>query len=174
MAVRASLRTKFLTWITLSTVSLYCVCVNVKDEPRFTIRPITQIAAVGANIILDCMVNGTPPITLEWQKDGQALSSDDRVVIEKYPSGVVSVLIERVELTDSGRYSCYTFNSFGTAEYEVEVFVTSKVGTCLGVLQREGHAYNIIIVPSWGVGVAVTFVVSQRSSVARTYVHTYV
>ena len=100
---------------------------DTKDEPRFITRPITQIAAVGADIILDCMVNGTRPITMEWQKDGQRLSSDDRILIERYPSGVESVIIERVELTDSGRYSCYAFNSFGTAEYEVEIFVTSKV-----------------------------------------------
>lgn len=139
MAVQAFLRTKCLTWITLSTFSLYYACVYAKDEPRFITRPITQIAAVGADIILDCMVNGTPPITLEWQKDGQTLLSDDHVLIEKYPSGVVSVIIQMVELTDSGRYSCYTFNSFGTAEYEVEVFVTSKASSCLGVLQREGH-----------------------------------
>ena len=134
-----NLRTKCLTWITLSTFSLYYLCVNAKDEPQFTARPITHIAAVGAEILLDCMVNGTPPITLEWQKDGQTLSSDGHIMIEKFSSGVVSVNIEGVELTDSGRYSCYAFNSFGTAEYEVEVFVTSKAGSGLGVLQREGH-----------------------------------
>lgn len=82
---------------------------------------------MGSNIILDCLAEGTPEITLEWQKDGVELKTDDHVLIDVFPSGVVSVFIEAAELRDSGLYSCFTFNSFGTAEYEVEVFVTGEV-----------------------------------------------
>ena len=81
---------------------------------------------MGSDIILDCRAEGTPEITQEWQKDGVALATNDRILIEMYPSGVVSVIIDEAELEDSGRYSCFTFNSFGTAEYEVEVFVTGE------------------------------------------------
>lgn len=120
---------------------------NTKDEPRFIIRPVTQIVEVGADIILDCSVNGTAPITMEWQKDGQEVVADDRVMIERYAGGVVSVFIVNAQLTDSGLYSCYAFNSFGTAEYEVEVFVTCKALNSLYIdciVQQQGHAYYSI------------------------------
>lgn len=81
---------------------------------------------------------------MEWQKDGQEVVADDRVMIERYAGGVVSVFIVNAQLTDSGLYSCYAFNSFGTAEYEVEVFVTCKALNSLYIdciVQQQGHAY---------------------------------
>lgn len=98
--------------------------------------------AVGSSIILDCLAEGTPEITLEWRKDGEKLETDNHVLIEIYTSGVVSVFIVEAELDDSGLYSCFTFNSFGTAEYEVEVFVTGEALAMYVATHAEHSMYS--------------------------------
>jgi hemicentin len=100
------------------------VTVTENDEPQFNIRPTSQIVLVGEPVLLDCRVTGTPEIMVEWRKNGQILETNDAVSIDMFAGMLSSVSIEKAEESDSGIYSCFASNSFGTAEVEVEVFVT--------------------------------------------------
>ena len=100
------------------------------DAPLITLQPTSQIVLVGQSLILDCRVQGTPEIMMEWRKDKRILDGDSVINIDRFPGLLQSLTITKVQESDSGRYSCFASNSFGSVEYEVEVFVTSEFSKC--------------------------------------------
>ncbi|XP_065811778.1 hemicentin-1 [Labrus bergylta] len=73
-------------------------------------------------ISLYCETNAVPPPTLTWYKDGQLLSSNDKVLI--LPGGRV-LQIPRSQADDSGRYTCVAVNEAGedSIQYDVRVLL---------------------------------------------------
>ena len=101
------------------------------DSPAIILPPTSQIVLVGESLVLDCRAQGTPEVVMEWRKNSVKLDPDSGdVVIDNFPGLLQSLTIDKVQESDSGRYSCYAFNNFGTVEYEVEVFVTSEFFNC--------------------------------------------
>uniref|UniRef100_A0A3Q3ALP3 Hemicentin 1 n=1 Tax=Kryptolebias marmoratus TaxID=37003 RepID=A0A3Q3ALP3_KRYMA len=78
-------------------------------------------------ISLYCETNAVPPPTLTWYKDGQLLTSNDKVLI--LPGRVLQ--IPRAQLEDSGRYTCVGINEAGedSIYYDVRVLPPSIRGT---------------------------------------------
>ncbi|KAM6170913.1 papilin [Erethizon dorsatum] len=62
-------------------------------------------ASPGQRIRLTCRADGFPPPVIEWQRDGQALSSPR---YQTQPDG--SLVINRVAVEDGGFYACVAFN----------------------------------------------------------------
>ncbi|XP_056666676.1 papilin isoform X2 [Monodelphis domestica] len=62
-------------------------------------------ANIGQRVQLPCRTSGYPPPVIEWQKDGQPLSSPRH---QQQPDG--SLLISRVSREDGGFYTCIAFN----------------------------------------------------------------
>ncbi|XP_035996829.1 hemicentin-1 isoform X1 [Fundulus heteroclitus] len=77
-------------------------------------------------ISLYCETNAVPPPTLMWYKDGQPLTSNDKVLIQ--PGGRV-LQISRAQLEDSGRYTCVAINEAGEDSilYNVRVLVPPSI-----------------------------------------------
>ena len=48
------------------------------------------------------------------------------IIIENYFGGVQSLIVQVAAIEDSGKYSCFVWNNFGTAESEVEILVTGE------------------------------------------------
>ncbi|XP_044055859.1 hemicentin-1 isoform X2 [Siniperca chuatsi] len=73
-------------------------------------------------ISLYCETNAVPPPTLTWYKDGQLLTSNDKVLI--LPGGRV-LQIPRTQAEDSGRYTCVAVNEAGedSIQYDVRVLL---------------------------------------------------
>ncbi|XP_042370765.1 hemicentin-1 [Plectropomus leopardus] len=73
-------------------------------------------------ISLYCETNAVPPPTLTWYKDGQLLTSSDKVLI--LPGGRV-LQIPRSQAEDSGRYTCVAVNEAGedSIQYDVRVLL---------------------------------------------------
>ncbi|XP_070688049.1 hemicentin-1 [Pempheris klunzingeri] len=73
-------------------------------------------------ISLYCETNAVPPPTLTWYKDGQLLTSNDKVLI--LPGGRV-LQIPRAQAEDSGRYTCVAVNEAGedSIQYDVRVLL---------------------------------------------------
>ncbi|XP_047443825.1 hemicentin-1 isoform X2 [Mugil cephalus] len=73
-------------------------------------------------ISLYCETNAVPPPTLTWYKDGQLLTSNDKVLI--LPGGRV-LQIPRAQVEDSGRYTCVAVNEAGedSIQYDVRVLL---------------------------------------------------
>ncbi|XP_045905935.1 hemicentin-1 [Micropterus dolomieu] len=73
-------------------------------------------------ISLYCETNAVPPPTLTWYKDGQLLTSSDKVLI--LPGGRV-LQIPRAQAEDSGRFTCVAVNEAGedSIQYDVRVLL---------------------------------------------------
>ncbi|XP_031715320.1 hemicentin-1 isoform X1 [Anarrhichthys ocellatus] len=77
-------------------------------------------------ISLYCETNAVPPPTLTWYKDGQLLSSNDKILI--LPGGRV-LQIPRSQAEDSGRYTCVAVNEAGedSIQYDVRVLLPPTI-----------------------------------------------
>ncbi|KAM4548643.1 hemicentin-1 isoform 1-T1 [Odontesthes bonariensis] len=77
-------------------------------------------------ISLYCETNAVPPPTLTWYKDGQLLTSNDKVLI--LPGGRV-LQIPRAQTEDSGRYTCVAINEAGedSIQYDVRVLLPPTI-----------------------------------------------
>lgn len=74
-------------------------------EPSFTDRPRDQTAYEEATVEMGCSADGYPSPGLVWTKNGAPLTPDARTAI-----GLTRIRIERVRLSDQGRYKCTLTN----------------------------------------------------------------
>ncbi|XP_026178915.1 hemicentin-1 [Mastacembelus armatus] len=77
-------------------------------------------------ISLYCETNAVPPPTLTWYKDGQLLTSTDKVLI--MPGGRM-LQIPRAQAEDTGRYTCVAVNEAGedSIQYDVRVLLPPTI-----------------------------------------------
>ncbi|XP_065905006.1 hemicentin-2-like isoform X2 [Dysidea avara] len=81
------------------------------------INPAQLNVLVGETAYITCMATGTPPLMISWRyNDSPSLPNDAEV------NGDVLV-IDSVQLTHSGNYSCVVSNDLSTAEDNVELTV---------------------------------------------------
>ncbi|XP_069890339.1 hemicentin-1 [Dipodomys merriami] len=87
-------------------------------------------------ISLYCETNATPPPTLTWYKDGQPVTSSDRVLI--FPGGRV-LQIPRAKAEDAGRYTCVAVNEAGedSLHYDVRVLLPPVIKGANGDVPEE-------------------------------------
>lgn len=79
-------------------------------------------ARPGQRIRLTCRAEGFPPPTIEWQRDGQLLSSPRH---QLQPDG--SLVISHVAVEDDGFYACVAFNGRDRDQRWVQLRVLGKV-----------------------------------------------
>ncbi|AWP10692.1 putative hemicentin-1 [Scophthalmus maximus] len=77
-------------------------------------------------ISLYCETNAVPPPTLTWYRDGQLMTSSDKVLI--LPGGRV-LQIPRAQAEDTGRYTCVAVNEAGedSIQYDVRVLLPPSI-----------------------------------------------
>ncbi|XP_071342317.1 hemicentin-1 isoform X2 [Trachinotus anak] len=110
--------------------------VNIQVPPNFR-RPGDTLSPPGfggdvRDVILNnpvslyCETNAVPPPTLTWYKDGQLLTSNDKVLI--MPGGRV-LQIPRAQAEDTGRYTCVAVNEAGedSIQYDVRVLLPPTI-----------------------------------------------
>lgn len=119
-------------------------------------------------ISLYCETNAVPPPTLTWYKDGQLLTSADKVLIlpgEKYGekkvnrikkwlpknwmfdfSGGRVLQIPRAQVEDTGRYTCVAVNEAGedSIQYDVRVLRELNQILCGGNISQFGRAGSLL------------------------------
>lgn len=72
--------------------------------PVITAEPVSQTAPVGANVSFSVGVNGTPPLSYQWQFNGTNLVG----------ATTTSLALTNVQLSQSGNYSVVVTNSLGS------------------------------------------------------------
>lgn len=79
----------------------------------FSDWPRDQTTFEEATVEMGCSADGYPSPGLVWTKDGAPLTPDARTAI-----GLTRIRIERVQLSDQGRYRCTVSNQVATLEAE--------------------------------------------------------
>lgn len=54
-------------------------------------------------------VDGHPPPTVAWFKDGQELKADERIKVESTSDGRQKLIIEKAKIDDQGNYKVVCF-----------------------------------------------------------------
>lgn len=68
----------------------------------------------GEEVVLDCIVSGTPSLTITWFKEEQVLSSTASIFISRGENGVARLRINESTIDDSGEYMCVVTNGYIT------------------------------------------------------------
>lgn len=101
-------------------------------------------ASPGQRIRLTCRAEGFPVPTIEWQRDGQLVSSPRHQV---QPDG--SLVISRVDVEDGGYYSCVAFNGQDRDQRWVQLRVLRELtitGLPPAVTVAEGDTARLLCV----------------------------
>ncbi|XP_054423289.1 papilin isoform X2 [Pteronotus mesoamericanus] len=85
-------------------------------------QPAMVDAHPGQRIRLTCRAEGFPPAAIEWQRDGQTLSSPRH---QQQPDG--SLVISEVAAEDGGFYACVAFNGQDRAQRWVQLRVLGEL-----------------------------------------------
>uniref|UniRef100_A0A158PAH3 Protein kinase domain-containing protein n=1 Tax=Angiostrongylus cantonensis TaxID=6313 RepID=A0A158PAH3_ANGCA len=78
----------------------------------------------GSELILTCIVNGSPHPSIAWLKDGKRLSLTGKDAT--YENGVCTLTIIATTTDDAGVYTCKAENIHGTAQSTCTVTITCK------------------------------------------------
>lgn len=77
---------------------------------------------IGNDILLDCKVSGSQPMTISWFKDDQTLESGVKFQ-PAFEGSSAALRISTLEKTDSGVYKCRASNSAGFKETSGTLYV---------------------------------------------------
>ncbi|XP_053212495.1 cell adhesion molecule DSCAML1-like isoform X5 [Panonychus citri] len=78
---------------------------------------------IGGKTSFTCQsLYGSPPLQVNWFKDGKEIGDSSFVRIKSHEDPSI-LIIESIQSTHSGNYSCKMFNRFGHDSYTAELFV---------------------------------------------------
>ena len=75
---------------------------------------------------LRCKVNGNPKPRIKWLYNGQDLSDPPEQFDQRIEIGQFSLLVKRLEVADSGNYTCVAGNILGLIEHNSQVVVIPR------------------------------------------------
>lgn len=92
--------------------------------PYFTIEPEIIRAAENETAVFECKASGNPEPQILWIYNGKPISEAPVNVRRKVSTN--SIIIERLQKSDTGNYGCNATNSIGYVYKDVYVNVLSK------------------------------------------------
>ncbi|XP_054995129.1 myopalladin [Sorex araneus] len=92
------------------------------QPPRFTQKLRSREVPEGSRVQLDCIVVGIPPPQVRWYCEGKELeNSPDIHIIQA--GNLHSLTIAEAFEEDTGRYSCFASNIYGTDSTSAEIYI---------------------------------------------------
>ena len=88
-------------------------------KPSVTVQPNILNAVRGDRVLINCNPMGIPTPEFAWMRLRQDAPS---IPVSKRNT----LTIEDVQISDAGRYACRSWNTFGIAEAQTELIVSSK------------------------------------------------
>ncbi|XP_025016081.1 Down syndrome cell adhesion molecule-like isoform X2 [Tetranychus urticae] len=111
----------FITFFVL-IVDLFTT-IYAQTSPR--VAPISPLVkpVIGGKTSLACQnIEGTPPIQLNWFKDGKELSNSQSIKIRTIEDSSMLIL-DPISTSHSGNYTCKVSNNFGSDSYSTELLI---------------------------------------------------
>ncbi|XP_068927598.1 myopalladin [Petaurus breviceps papuanus] len=92
------------------------------QPPRFTQKLRSREVPEGTRVQLDCIVVGIPPPQVRWYCEGKELENSPDVQITR-TGNLHSLTITEAFEDDTGRYSCFASNIYGTDSTSAEIYI---------------------------------------------------
>ncbi|KAB0399557.1 hypothetical protein E2I00_005438, partial [Balaenoptera physalus] len=92
------------------------------QPPRFTQKLRSREVPEGTRVQLDCIVVGIPPPEVRWYCEGKELENSPDVHIIQ-AGNLHSLTIAEAFEEDTGRYSCFASNIYGTDSTSAEIYI---------------------------------------------------
>jgi len=78
---------------------------------------------------LECVVSGKPNPTVKWYKEGKEIeesASDEITITYESSSGVATLIIHKITISDSAKYTCVARNALGSCSTSAFINVQGK------------------------------------------------
>uniref|UniRef100_A0A8C5NQP3 Myopalladin n=1 Tax=Junco hyemalis TaxID=40217 RepID=A0A8C5NQP3_JUNHY len=92
------------------------------QPPRFTQKLKSREVPEGSKVQLDCIVVGIPAPEVRWYCEGKELENSPDIQIIQAGERHSLVIVEAFE-EDTGRYSCFASNIYGTDSTSAEIYI---------------------------------------------------
>ncbi|KAL1771633.1 myopalladin isoform X1 [Sigmodon hispidus] len=92
------------------------------QPPRFTQKLRSREVPEGSRVQLDCIVVGIPPPQVRWYCEGKELENSPDIHILQ-AGNLHSLTIAEAFEEDTGRYSCFASNIYGTDSTSAEIYI---------------------------------------------------
>ncbi|GAB6032243.1 Down syndrome cell adhesion molecule-like protein 1 [Chamberlinius hualienensis] len=114
-----------------------------------TVTHMARLSVNGMRAHVTCAISqGDLPVTFEWFKNGEAISSSDLgIITRKYDDNTDSLSIENVESRHSGNYTCVARNVAGEAKHTALLMVRVRpkiVPFQFGGLHYDGSPARVV------------------------------
>uniref|UniRef100_A0A8C6ZEP4 Ig-like domain-containing protein n=1 Tax=Nothoprocta perdicaria TaxID=30464 RepID=A0A8C6ZEP4_NOTPE len=99
-----------------------------ESAPYFIQKPTSIKVTLGEDAMFKCKVQGSPPLSVNWEKDGKHLRSRaDANRFQMESAGESNALtIQCARLGDSGTYTCRAENPIGSASASAALVVETQ------------------------------------------------
>ncbi|XP_048799711.1 myopalladin isoform X3 [Lagopus muta] len=94
----------------------------IGQPPRFTQKLKSREVPEGTKVQLDCIVVGIPTPEVRWYCEGKELENSPDIQIIQTGDRHSLVIVEAFE-EDTGRYSCFASNIYGTDSTSAEIYI---------------------------------------------------
>ncbi|KAM6265300.1 myopalladin isoform 1-T3 [Spheniscus humboldti] len=94
----------------------------IGQPPRFTQKLKSREVPEGTKVQLDCIVVGIPGPEVRWYCEGKELENSPDIQIIQTGDQHSLVIVEAFE-EDTGRYSCFASNIYGTDSTSAEIYI---------------------------------------------------
>ncbi|XP_058697672.1 myopalladin isoform X2 [Poecile atricapillus] len=94
----------------------------IGQPPRFTQKLKSREVPEGSKVQLDCIVVGIPAPEVRWYCEGKELENSPDIQIIQAGDRHSLIIVEAFE-EDTGRYSCFASNIYGTDSTSAEIYI---------------------------------------------------
>ncbi|XP_077678968.1 myopalladin [Eretmochelys imbricata] len=94
----------------------------IGQPPRFTQKLKSREVPEGTKVQLDCIVVGIPAPEVRWYSEGKELENSPDIHIIQSGDLHSLIIVEAFE-EDTGRYSCFASNIYGTDSTSAEIYI---------------------------------------------------